>query len=69
MERNFNIAEASRMLDVSQVTLRRMIKARRISCYRIGNGAKQPRIRLGFEHLKNYLESVEIGSSNPSEAG
>jgi excisionase family DNA binding protein len=64
MEKNFKIAEASRMLDVSQVTLRRMIKARRISCYRIGNGAKRPRIRLGLDHLKSYLESVEIGSSH-----
>ena len=59
MNKIFDISEACKMTNLSEGTLRRLLRERRIACFRIGIGRERKRIRFAREHLEQFLESVE----------
>lgn len=63
IEAKFSIREAAERLGgVSEVTIRRELKRRKLGCYRLnGDGrGKAGRIVIGANHLRQYLDRFEV---------
>ena len=50
--------EACRYLAVSPSTLARLVKAKRIDCFRPSTGSVKPSIRFSMEQLDRFLQST-----------
>jgi excisionase family DNA binding protein len=50
-----SLAQAALMLGISKITLRRLLWARRLGCYRVGN-----KIFLSDEQISEFLDGAEL---------
>lgn len=60
MDKFLSVQEASKMLGVSTITLRRFTKSKIIPCYKIGS-AKNSKIKYKEQDILDFIESKKIG--------
>jgi excisionase family DNA binding protein len=58
MNKNLSVKETCKAIGISRPTLNRLLKAQKISCFRVGTG-KKPRVLFAPEHIRQFLESCE----------